>query len=167
MALVFGLGLAGLGCSDGGPPNACDLLTDDEASAILGTPTVGPEEDTDRTIGGSFCSWRAEGTSSGEGDAAYTLFIDVAGDRGPADFARGRGGSDELDDGGEPEPVSDIGDEAFFSGFAENGLPFLEVRVGDEYLTFGVADDDEHPVTEREARDMERQMAEAALPRLT
>ncbi len=164
---MIGLGLASSGCSDGGTPNACDLLTVDEATEILGTATVGPEEDTDRTIGGSFCSWRAEGTPSGEGDPAYTVFIDVAGDRGPADFARGLAGNDELDDGGEPVPVSDIGDEAYFTGFAENELPFLEVRVGDEYLTLGVADDDEHPVTVSEAREMTRQMAEPAVRRMT
>lgn len=164
---MIGLGLAGSGCSDGGTPNACDLLTVDEATEILGTATVGPEEDTDRTIGGSFCTWRAEGTSSGEGDPAYTLFIDVAGDRGPSDFARGLAGNDELDDGGEPVPVSDIGDEAYFTGFAENELPFLEVRVGEEYLTLGVADDDERPVTVGEAREIERRMAERAVGRMT
>ena len=160
------LALAGPGCSDQGTPNACDLLTTDEATEILGTATVGPEEDTDRTIGGSFCNWRAEGTSSGEGDLAYTLFIDVAGDRGPSDFAGGLERTGERDDAGRAEPVTGVGDEAYFTSFAQGELPFLEVRVGEEYLTLGVADDDEHPVTEREAREMERRMAEAAVGRM-
>lgn len=164
---MIGLGLVGSGCSDGGTPNACDLLSTDEATEILGTATVGPEEDTDRTIGGSFCTWRAEGTSSGEGDPAYTLFIDVAGDRGPSDFARGLNSTGETDDAGQAEPVSGIGDEAYFTGFAQNELPFLEVRIGDQYLTLGVADDDEHPVTESEAREMDRRMAELAVGRMT
>lgn len=163
-AVVVGLGLAAAGCGSGAAtPNACDLLSVDEATLILGTAALGPEEDTDRTIGGSFCNWRAEGTSSGEGDAAYGLFIDVAGDRGPADFERGRPSTGE---GGDAEPVRGIGDEAYFTAFAPGELPFLEVRIGEEYLTLGVADDDEHPVSVSEAREMERRMAEPAIRRM-
>jgi hypothetical protein len=171
VALAATVALVALtGCGEGGPgggtAHACDLLTTEEASDVLGVPALDGVEDDDRTIGGSFCQWRADGTPSGEGDPAYSVYIDVAGDRGPSDFEENQGRGDPTASTGVPAaPVDGIGDEAYFYSLFDD-LPSLHVRVGEEYLTIGVSEDDEHPVTVDQAEAMERQMADLAVPRV-
>ena len=66
-ALASGVGAAACDGGSGGSSgsnadieNACDLLTTNEVTAFMGTPMYGGEQDTDRTIPGTFCEWTSK-----------------------------------------------------------------------------------------------------------
>jgi hypothetical protein len=163
---------SGGGGSDAAPPNACDLLTTDEATDLLGVPTLGGSEDTDRSSG-TYCEWVSEDTDDG-GDASDAgsdsdvepYFISVEIDQGEGavqDFAGGKSEKGEADDGEGPavEPVEGLGDDAYFS---VNGG--LEVRKGDTVFSTYTRTAELHPVTREQRRDIERRAADLVVKRV-
>ena len=66
----------------------------------------------------------------------------------------------------QPETVRGLGDSAYFyiKGTAE--VPFLELRVGDRIMTVGVSGNDLHPVSDDEAKRLERAAGELIVDRL-
>ena len=76
------------------------------------------------------------------------------------------GSFDSSEDAKQPETVRGLGDGAYFyvKGTAE--VPFLELRVGDRVMTVGVSESDLHPVSEDEAKRLERAAAELIVDRL-
>jgi hypothetical protein len=167
---VLLLGLAACG-GDGGsgaaPTNACDLLTTDEADDLLGVPTGGPSEDTDRSSG-TYCEWVSTDSNDdgdaasddGEGGPAYFISVeDESGEGAVQGFESGRR-SDEDDDP-ETEDVGGLGDDAYFE--SSGGLA---VRSGERVFSVYVGENDQHPLTTDELRDIERRAAEIILERI-
>jgi hypothetical protein len=165
--LATGLGLsacAGGGESDsadGDIKNACDLMTTSEVTAFMGTPMYGGEQDTDRTIPGTFCEWTSKDYVGEEQEnPEYAIFVDEAstGER--------RDSFDSRENAKQPETVRGLGDGAYFyiRGTAE--VPFLELRVDDRIMTVGVSGNDLHPVSDDEAKRLERAAAELIVQRL-
>jgi hypothetical protein len=166
-ALTTGLGVTACGGGSGSSgasddiENACDLLTTDEVTAFMGTPMYGGEQDTDRTIPGTFCEWTSKDYVGEEQEnPEYAIFVDES----STDEARES--FDSREDAKHPETVRGLGDGAFFyvKGTAE--VPFLELRVGDRIMTVGVSESDLHPVSEDEAKRLERAAAELIVDRL-
>jgi hypothetical protein len=157
------LALEGVGvAADKGPSeNACDLLTTDEASQVLGVPSSGGDEDTDRSHG-TYCEWVSkdsdDGTdaSSAGGSEIVPYFISLEVDRGDQavqDFESGKRGAGDKVDG--------LGSDAYFS--AEHGL---NVRNGDLVFSTYADGNDQHPLTNADRRRLERQAAEIVAKRL-
>jgi hypothetical protein len=163
--LTVALGVVAVigGCGGDGVDyeRACRLLDADEVSEILGVEVYGGEPDFDRTIPASFCQWIIEGGDTTEGgEPALSMFVSEGSDEDSLDEFDRRRREDDA------EEVDDLGDAAYFEYPGDNTLPFLHVRVDDHVATIGVSDDDEHPVTDGEARKMERAAAELVVDRL-
>ena len=167
-ALASGVGAAacdggssGSSGSNGDIQNACDLLTTNEVTAFMGTPMYGGEQDTDRTIPGTFCEWTSKDYVGEEQEnPEYAIFVDEA------STDERRDSFDSRKNAKQPETVRGLGDGAYFyvKGTAE--VPFLELRVGDRIMTVGVSGNDLHPVSENEAKRLERAAGELIVDRL-
>jgi len=164
-ALSSGVGAAacdgGSGGSSGSIQNACDLLTTNEVTAFMGTPMYGGEQDTDRTIPGTFCEWTSKDYVGEEQEnPAYAIFVDEA------STDERRDSFDSRKNAKQPETVRGLGDDAYFyvKGTAE--VPFLELRVGERIMTVGVSGNDLHPVSDDEAKRLERAAGELIVDRL-
>ena len=154
-------GSGGSSGSNGDIENACDLLTTNEVTAFMGTPMYGGEQDTDRTIAGTFCEWTSKDYVGEEQEnPEYAIFVDEA------STDERRDSFDSRENAKQPETVRGLGDGAYFyvKGTAE--VPFLELRVGDRIMTVGVSESDLHPVSEDEAKRAERAAAELIVDRL-
>ena len=141
--------------------NACDLLTTNEVTAFMGTPMYGGEQDTDRTIPGTFCEWTSKDYVGEEQEnPEYAIFVDEA------STDERRDSFDSRENAKQPETVRGLGDDAYFyiKGTAE--VPFLELRVGDRIMTVGVSGNDLHPVSDDEAKRLERAAGELIVDRL-
>lgn len=139
---------------------ACGLMTDDEAERVLGVPVHDGEADHDRTVSASYCEWISRGSSTSDGEAAYSVF--VAEESGRAALEKFE---DVRQDGGARE-VRGIGDEAYTYPPGSDSLRHLTVRVDDHVAVIGVGGDADHPVTERGAVRRARTAAEFVAPRL-
>jgi hypothetical protein len=167
-ALASGVGAAacdggggGSSGSNGDIQNACDLLTTNEVTAFMGTPMYGGEQDTDRTIPGTFCEWTSKDYVGEEQEnPEYAILVDEA------STDERRDSFDSRKNAKQPETVRGLGDGAYFyvKGTAE--VPFLELRVGDRIMTVGVSGNDLHPVSENEAKRLERAAGELIVDRL-
>ena len=167
-ALASGVGAAacdggggGSSGSNGDIQNACDLLTTNEVTAFMGTPMYGGEQDTDRTIPGTFCEWTSKDYVGEEQEnPEYAIFVDEA------STDERRNSFDNRKNAKQPETVRGLGDGAYFyiKGTAE--VPFLELRVGDRIMTVGVSGDDLHPISDDEAKRLERAAGELIVDRL-
>jgi hypothetical protein len=161
-ALAWGVGAAacdgrsaGSSGSHGDIENACDLPTTNEVTAFMGTPMYGGEQDTDRTIPGTYCTWTSKDYVGEEQEnPEYAIFVDEASTDERGDSFNSRKHAKQ------PETVRGLGDGAYFyiKGTAE--VPFLELRVGDRIMTVGVSGNDLHPVSDNEAKRLERAAAE-------
>jgi hypothetical protein len=169
IAAAFTTGLGVTACdgssgSSGGSDdieNACDLLTTSEGNAFMGTPMYQGEQDTDRTIPGTFCDWTSRDYVGEEQEnPEYAIFVDEA------STDERRNSFDNCKNAKQPETVRGLGDGAYFyiKGTAE--VPFLELRVGDRIMTVGVSGNDLHPVSDDEAKQLERAAAELIVQRL-
>lgn len=141
--------------------SACDLLTQSEVIGIMSTDMHGGEQDTDRTIPGTYCSWTSTDYVGEEHEnPEYAIFI------GEASTDEARESFDNRDDAKQPETVRGLGDGAYFyiKGTAE--VPFLELRVDNRVMTVGVSGNDLHPVSDVEAKRLERAAAELIVQRL-
>jgi hypothetical protein len=167
-ALASGVGAAacdggsgGSSGSSGDIESACDLLTTTEVTAFMGTPMYGGEQDTDRTIPGTFCEWTSKDYVGEEQENPdYAIFVDEA------STDERRRSFDSRKNAKQPETVRGLGDGAYFyiKGTAE--VPFLELRVGDRIMTVGVSGNDLHPVSNDEAKRLERAAGELIVDRL-
>jgi hypothetical protein len=167
-ALASGVGAAacdggsgGSSGSSGDIESACDLLTTKEVTAFMGTPMYGGEQDTDRTIPGTFCEWTSKDYVGEEQEnPEYAIFVDEA------STDERRSSFDSRKNAKQPETVRGLGDGAYFyiKGTAE--VPFLELRVGDRIMTVGVSGNDLHPVSDDEAKRLERAAGELIVDRL-
>ena len=168
-ALVSGVGAAacdGDGSSSSSGTNdriknACGLLTTSEVTAFMGTPMYGGEQDTDRTIPGTYCTWTSKDYVGEEQENPdYSIFLDEA------STDERRNSFDSRKNAKRPETVRGLGDGAYFYIKGTAPVPFLELRVGDRIMTVGVSGNDLHPVTDDEAKRLERAAAELIVQRL-
>ena len=145
----------------GGIENACDLLTAQEVTTIMGTAMYGGEQDTDRTIPGTFCDWGSKDYVGEEHEnPEYSIFIDEAStDEARESFKVRR-------DAKQPETAHGLGDGAYFYILGTAEVPFLELLVDDRVMTVGVSGSDLHPVSDDEAKRLERAAAELIVERL-
>jgi hypothetical protein len=166
-ALTTGLGVT---ACDGGSgssgasddiENACDLLTTSEVTAFMGTPMYGGEQDTDRTIPGTFCEWTSKDYVGEEQEnPEYAIFVDEA------STDERRDSFDNRENAKQPETVRGLGDGAYYYGKGTAQVPFLELRVGNRIMTIGVSESDLHPVSDDEAKRLERAAADLIVQRL-
>ncbi len=141
--------------------NACDLLTTNEVTAFMGTPMYGGEQDTDRTIPGTFCEWTSKDYVGEEQEnPEYAIFVDEA------STDERRDSFDNRKNAKQPETVRGLGDGAYFNIKGSAEVPFLELRVGDRIMTVGVSGSDLHPVSYDEAKRLERAAANLIVDRL-
>ncbi len=165
-ALVSGVGAAacdGDGSSDANDriKNACNLLTTSEVTAFMGTDMYGGEQDTDRTIPGTYCTWTSKDYVGEEQEnPEYSIFVDEA------STDERRDSFDSRKNAKQPETVRGLGDGAYFYIKGTAQVPFLELRVGDRIMTVGVSGNDLHPVSDDEAKRLERAAAELIVNRL-
>jgi hypothetical protein len=162
-AVATGVGMAACGATDGGPDieSACDLLTTSEVTPIMGTPMYSGEQDTDRTIPGTYCDWTSKDYVGEEQEnPAYAIFVDEA------STDERRESFDSRKNAKHPETVRGLGDGAYFYVKGSAEVPFLELRVGDRIMTVGVSGNDLHPVSDEEAKRLERAAAELIAQRL-
>ena len=166
-ALATGLGLSACDgggesdSADGDIKNACGLLTTSEVTAFMGTPMYGGEQDTDRTIPGTYCTWTSKDYVGEEQEnSEYSIFVDEASTDGRRDSF------DSRKNAKQPETVRGLGDGAYFYIKGTAQVPFLELRVGDRIMTVGVSGNDLHPVTDDQAKRLERAAAELIVRRL-
>jgi len=160
-ALASGVGAAACDGGSGDIESACDLLTTNEVTAFMGTPMHGGEQDTDRTIPGTYCTWTSKDYVGEEQENPdYSIFIDEA------STDERRRGFDSRKNAKQPETARGLGDGAYFyiKGTAE--VPFLELRVGDRIMTVGASGNDLHPVSDDEAKRLERAAGELIVDRL-
>jgi hypothetical protein len=144
-----------------GIDNACDLLTTSEVTAFMGTDMYSGEQDTDRTIPGTYCEWGSKDYVGEEHEnPEYSIFIDEA----STDEARES--FDKRENAKQPETVSGLGDGAYYYMLGTAKEPFLELRVGDRIMTVGVSGSDLNPVSDDEAKRLERAAAELIVERL-
>lgn len=161
-ALLAAGGLIACG-GDGGSDieSACDLLTTSEVDEIMGTPMYPGEQDTDRTIPGTFCDWNSRDYVGEEHEnPEYSLFVDEG------STEERRESFDSREDAEQPETVEGLGDGAYFYIPGSAGVPFLELLVGDRVMTIGVSGNDLHPVSDEEAKRLERAAADLIVQRL-
>jgi hypothetical protein len=163
VALVaIGAGLVACG-GDGGSDieSACDLLTTSEVDQIMGTPMYPGEQDTDRTIPGTFCDWNSRDYVGEEHEnPEYSLFVDEG------STEERRKSFDSREDAKQPETVHSLGDGAYYYTLGTGDVPFLELLVGDRVMTIGVSGNDLHPVSDDEAQRLERAAADVIVQRL-
>jgi hypothetical protein len=167
-ALTSGVGVAACDGGNGGSSgsnddidNACDLLTTSEVIAFMGTDMYPAEQDTDRTIPGTYCEWTSKDYVGEEQEnPEYAIFVDEA------STDERRDSFDSRKNAKQPETVRGLGDGAYFyiKGTAE--VPFLELRVRDRIMTVGVSGSDLHPVSDDEAKRLEHAAAELIVDRL-
>jgi hypothetical protein len=62
--------------------------------------------------------------------------------------------------------VHGLGDGAYYYILGTAEVPFLELLVGDRVMTVGVSGSDLHPVSDDEAKRLERVAAELIVERL-
>lgn len=166
MAIVLG-GLAA--CNSGGgesaaPDNACELLTTEEADDLLGVPTNGASEDTDRS-GGTYCEWVSKDSDDG-GDAADAggggdaYFISVEDETGAEAVQGFEATKIRIRDEGRLDAVDGLGDDAYFT--EPHGL---EVRHGDRVFSTFADGNAQHPLSNREIKAIERRAAELVITR--
>jgi hypothetical protein len=161
--VAAGFGMAACGGADGGPniESACDLLTTSEVTTVMGTPMYGGEQDTDRTIAGTYCDWSSKDYVGEEQEnPEYGIFIDEA------STDERRNSFDSRQNAKNPETVRGLGDGAYFYGHGTAPVPFLALRVSDRIMTIGVSGNDVHPVSAEEAKRLERAAAELVVRRL-
>jgi len=161
--VATGVGIGACGGTDGGPniESACDLLTTSEVTTLMGTPMFSGEQDTDRTIPGTYCDWSSKDYVGEEQEnPEYAVFVDEA------STDERRESFDRRKDAKDPETVRGLGDGAYFyvKGTAE--VPFLELRVSDRIMTIGVSGNGLHPVSDEEAKRLERAAADLIVRRL-
>ncbi len=141
--------------------NACDLLTTDEATQVLGVPSSGGSEDTDRSSG-TYCEWVSKDSDDGSdasdagGRETAPYFVSLEVDRGGEavqDFESGKRGAGRAVDG--------LGSDAYFS--PKHGL---NVRNGDLVFSTYADGNDQHPLTNAHRRRIEQQTAELVAERL-
>jgi len=169
VAAVLATGTGLVACDRGGGSSssgdginsACDLLTTGEVNRIMGTPMYPGSQDTDRTIPGTFCDWNSKDYVGEEQEnPEYSLFVDEAStDERRESFKRRRNAK-------QPETVRGLGDGAYFYIKGTAQVPFLELLVGDRVMTIGVSGNDLHPVSDEEAKGLERAAAELIVERL-
>jgi hypothetical protein len=162
-AVAAGVGAAACDGGGGGSSikSACDLLTTSEVTAVMGTPMYSGEQDTDRTIPGTFCEWTSKDYVGEEQEnPEYALFVDEA------STDERREGFDSRKGAKRPETVRGLGDGAYYYVKGTARVPFLELRVGDRIMTIGVSESDLHPVDDAEAKRLERAAAELIVQRL-
>jgi hypothetical protein len=141
--------------------SACDLLTTQEVIAIMSTDMYPGSQDTDRTIPGTFCEWTStDYVGEAQENPEYAIFVDEA----STDEARES--FDSREDAKQPETVRGLGDGAYFYIKGTALVPFLELRVDDRVMTVGVSGNDLHPVSDDEAKRLERAAAELIVQRL-
>lgn len=161
-ALLAAGGLAA--CDGAGGSNiesACDLLTTTEVERIMGTPMYPGEQDTDRTIPGTFCDWNSRDYVGEEQEnPEYSLFVDEG------STEERRESFDSREDAKQPETVRGLGDGAYYYILGTAEVPFLELRVGDRIMTIGVSGNDLHPVSDDDAKRLERAAADLIVQRL-
>ena len=160
---IITIALCGLvACSEGsGPEHACDLLTKEEASELLGVPASGGYDDTDRSSG-TYCEWRSEDSddghdasnAGGDGPAAYFISVEYERSlRAAQSFESSRAeGRDE---------VRGLGDAAYFS--PRHGM---QVRRGAQVFSTYAGGNEDHPLTNEESRAIERRAADIIIDRL-
>lgn len=165
--LATGLGLSACDgggesdSADGNIKNACDLLTTNEVTAVMGTSMYPGSQDTDRTIPGTFCDWTSKDYVGEEQEnPEYSIFVDEA------STDERRDSFDSRKNAKRPETVRGLGDGAYFYIKGTALVPFLELRVADRIMTVGVSGNDLHPVTDDEAKRLERAAAELIVQRL-
>lgn len=170
-AIAFSL--AGLAACDGGggggsaPDNACDLLTNEEVEDLLGEPTNGPAEDTDRS-GGTYCRWASEdsgvdldASDEDEREPYYVSVEDETGALAVQDFESAKTVLNEDEEEAEIDVVDGLGDDAYF------GDPHgLSVRNGDRVFSTYADGNDRHQLSNRERREIERRAADIIIEKL-
>jgi hypothetical protein len=153
----------GVGGGGGAAHHACDLLSTEEAEQLLGVPTYGGSEDTDRS-GGTYCEWVSKDSSDGRGDASD---VDDEGEEDPYFVAveenRGRGAVEDFESGRErgAEPVDGLGSDAYFRD--PHGL---RVRNGDQVVSIYASGNHDHVLSNREIRRIERKAGDFVAARL-
>ena len=65
-----------------------------------------------------------------------------------------------------PETARGLGDGAYYSSKGTADVPFLDLRVSDRIMTLGVSGNDLHPVSDEEAKRLERAAVELIVQRL-
>ncbi|MGQ0803296.1 MAG: hypothetical protein ACT4PI_05475 [Actinomycetota bacterium] len=168
---AIAISLGGLAaCAGGGdgaaPDNACDLLTNDEVEDLLGEPTNGPAEDTDRS-GGTYCRWASEdsgvdldASDEDEREPYYVSVEDETGALAVQGFESGKTTLDEDEEEQDIDVVDDLGDDAYFR---DHGL---SVRHGDRVFSTNASGNDDHPLSNREKREIERRAADIIIEKL-
>jgi hypothetical protein len=169
---AIAISLGGLAACDGGggggaaPDNACDLLTNDEVEELLGEPTNGPAEDTDRS-GGTYCRWASEdsgvdldASDEDEREPYYVSVEDETGAEAVQGFESGKTTLDEDEEEQDIDVVDDLGDDAYFR---DHGL---SVRHGDRVFSTFADGNDDHPLSNREKREIERRAADIIIEKL-
>jgi hypothetical protein len=167
-ALASGVGAAACDGGSGGSSgskgdieSACDLLTTKEVTAFMDTPMYGGEQDTDRTIPGTYCTWTSKDYVGEEQEnPEYAIFVDEASTDERRESFDSRTNAKQL------ETVRGLGDGAYFYIKGTAQVPFLELRVGGRIMTVGVSESDLHPVSDDEAKRLERAAAELIVDRL-
>jgi hypothetical protein len=170
---LFGLvACAGDGSDGSAADRACELLTTSEADELLGTPTNGASEDTDRSHG-TYCEWVST-DSDDDGDAASDAgdggiepyFLSVEDERGAGavqSFESGKVDTGEREDGTQREisVVQGLGDDAYFD--EPHGL---NVRDGDRVFSTYAAGNAEHPLSADASKTIERRAADIIVGRI-
>jgi hypothetical protein len=163
-AALVAIGTGLVACSGAGGSDiesACDLLTTGEVDEIMGTPMYPGEQDTDRTIPGTFCDWNSKDYVGEEHeDPEYSLFVEEG------STEERRNSFDSRENAKQPETVQGLGDGAYFYILGTADVPFLELLVGDRVMTIGVSGNDMHTVTEDDAKRLERAAAGLIVQRL-
>jgi hypothetical protein len=160
-AVVAGIGLAACGGDSSDTKSACDLLKTREVTTIMGTDMYSGVQDTDRTIPGTFCDWNSKDYVGEEHEnPEYSIFVDEA----STDEAHER--FEKRENAKQPETVHGLADGAYFYILGTAEVPFLELRVDDRVMTIGVSGNDLHPVSDDEAKRLERAAAELIVQRL-
>ena len=127
----------------------------------MGTPMHAGEQDTDRTIPGTFCDWNSKDYVGEEHeDPEYSLFVEEG-----ATEER-RESFESRENAKQPETARGLGDGAYFYILGTAEVPFLELFVDDRVMTIGVSGNDMHPVSDDEAKRLERAAAELIVQRL-
>ncbi len=90
----------------------------------------------------------------------YAIFIDEA------STDERRNSFDSRRNAKKPETVRALGHGAYFDILGTARVPFLELLVGDRVMTIGVSGNNLHPVSNDEAKRLERAAADLIVPRL-
>ncbi|HYU38439.1 MAG TPA: hypothetical protein VEM59_01185 [Acidimicrobiia bacterium] len=122
---------------------------------VMGTDMYPGSQDTDRTIPGTFCEWTSKDNVGEEQEnPEYAIFIDEA------STDERRESFDSRKNAKQPETVRGLGDGAYFYILGTARVPFLELLVGDRVMTICVSGNDLHPVSNDEAKRLERAAAD-------